>query len=42
MRVVFTSDSSINYDGFTASWNSVCICTPGSPVQASLKDELLV
>ena len=23
MRVVFTSDSSVNFDGFNASWNSV-------------------
>ncbi len=26
MRLVFTSDSSVNYEGFTASWSSVCIC----------------
>jgi hypothetical protein len=25
MKVVFTSDSSVNYDGFNASWNSVCL-----------------
>jgi hypothetical protein len=25
MRVVFTSDESVNYDGFTASWSSVSI-----------------
>jgi hypothetical protein len=24
MKVVFTSDASLNYDGFTASWTSVC------------------
>jgi hypothetical protein len=28
MKVVFTSDNSVNYDGFTASWSSVCqTCT---------------
>jgi hypothetical protein len=27
MKVVFTSDGSVNYEGFNASWTMVCILT---------------
>ena len=34
MKVVFTSDSSLNYDGFTALWSSVSmmLCSHGADV----------
>jgi hypothetical protein len=30
IKVVFTSDESVNYDGFNATWGSVCMLIPGN------------